>query len=112
MKGGKVGKVWEIKKKVIGGKKDTIEATAIINPKTGKLALTKSEIKKVTLQYTKETLANNNVKEEVAEEIERNKCEVEKLMVDNDGEFKAEKDTFDKVLAKFKSFSFSQLELK
>ena len=80
-----------------------IKATAIINPKTGKLALTKSEIKKVTLQYTKETLANNNVKEEVAEEIERNKCEVEKLMVDNDGEFKAEKDTFDKVLAKFKS---------
>ena len=78
-------------------------ATAIINPKTGKLALTKNEIKKVSLQYNKETLTSNNVKEEVAEEIERNKCEVEKMMVENDGDFKAEKDTFEKVIAKFKS---------
>ena len=103
VKGGKVGKVWEIKKKVIGGKKDTIKATAIINPKTGKLALTKSEIKKVSLQYTKETLASNAVKEEVAEEIERKKCEVEELLTQNNGQFNAGKDIFDKVLSKFKS---------
>ena len=49
-KGGKVRKVWEIKKKVLGGKKTDVEATAIINPKTGNLALSKGEIKKVSLQ--------------------------------------------------------------
>merc|ERR1712004_882974 len=38
-KGGKVRKVWEIKKKVLVGKKTDVEATAIINPKTGNLAL-------------------------------------------------------------------------
>ena len=52
-KGGKVRKVWEIKKKVLGGKLTDVEATAIINPKTGNLALSKGEIKKVSLQYTK-----------------------------------------------------------
>ena len=41
--GGKVRKVWEIKKKVLKGKKTDIEATAIINPKTGNLALSKGE---------------------------------------------------------------------
>ena len=39
----------KIKKKVLGGKKTDVEATAIINPKTGNLALSKSEIKKVSL---------------------------------------------------------------
>ena len=34
-KGGKVRKVWEIKKKVLGGKKTDVEATAITDPKTG-----------------------------------------------------------------------------
>ena len=43
------------KKKVLVGKKTDVEATAIINPKTENLALSKGEIKKVSLQYTKET---------------------------------------------------------
>ena len=72
-KGGKVRKVWEIKKKVLGGKKTDVEATAIINPKTGNLALSKGEIKKVSLQYTKETLMSNPIEEGVAEEIEQKK---------------------------------------
>ena len=83
VKGGKVGKVWEIKKKVIGGKKATIEATTIINPKTGKLALSRSEIKKVSLDYAKETLKNNEVEECVADKIERKKEEARKLMEEN-----------------------------
>merc|ERR1712020_885623 len=40
-KGGKVGKIWEISKKVIGGRKSETEASAIVNPKTGKMAITK-----------------------------------------------------------------------
>ena len=55
----KVGKIWELKKKIIGGKKALIENTAIIDPKTGKLAASKEQIKKVTLVYCKETLSNN-----------------------------------------------------
>ena len=35
----KVGKVWEIKKAIVGGKKAIQETTAILNPKTGKLAV-------------------------------------------------------------------------
>ena len=58
-KGGKVRKVWEIKKKVLGGKKTNVEATATINPKTGNLALSKGKIKNVSLQYTKEKLMSN-----------------------------------------------------
>ena len=59
--------MWEIKKKVRGGKKTNVEATAIVNPKT------KGEIKKVSLQYTKETLISNPIEEGVAEEIEQKK---------------------------------------
>ena len=103
-KGGKVGKVWEIKKKVIGGKKAAIEATTIINPKSGKLALTKNEIKKVTLQYTKDTLASNPAKEEFAEEIERKRGEMIRMLKENNGNFDvANKEIFEKVLSKFKS---------
>ena len=59
MKVGKVGMIWEIRKRVMGEKKTKPEATAIINPKTNKLVVTKSEVKAVTLNYCKETLANN-----------------------------------------------------
>jgi hypothetical protein len=52
----KVGKVWEIKKVILGGKKATQEKSAIVNPKTGKLAVSKTEIKKVSLQYCMQTM--------------------------------------------------------
>ena len=77
MSGCKVGKVWEIKNKIIGVKKTPSEPTAIINPKSGKMALTKSEIKKVSLEYTKETLESNEIQEAVAEEIERKRSAME-----------------------------------
>ena len=75
------GKVWEIKKKDLGGKKTDVEATAIINPKTGNLALSKGEIKKVSLQYTKETLMRNPIEEGVAEEIEQKKVAKRKFQI-------------------------------
>ena len=79
-KGGKVRKVWEIKKKVLGGKKTDVEATAIINPKTGNLALSKGEIKKVSLQYTKETLMSNPIEEGVAEERDKRRSPRESFL--------------------------------
>ena len=102
-KGGKVRKVWEIKKKVLGGKKTDVEATAIINPKTGNLALSKGEIKKVSLQYTKETLMSNPIEEGVAEEIEQKKVATRKFLKESGGTFEINKEIFEKVLANFKS---------
>ena len=101
-KRGKVRKVWEIKKKVLGGKKTDVEATAIINPKTGNLALSKGEIKKVSLQYTKETLMSNPIEEGVAEEIEQKKVATRKFLKESGGTFEINKEIFEKVLANFK----------
>ena len=49
----KVGNIWEIRKKVIGGKKQSSQATAIIDPMSGKLITSKQKIKEVSLQYCK-----------------------------------------------------------
>ena len=62
-----------------GGQKTDVEATAIINPKTGNLALSKGEIKKVSSQYSKETLMRNPIEEGVAEEIEQGKVATRKF---------------------------------
>ena len=51
---GKVGKIWEVKKRIVGGKKANMQPTAIINPETGKLAVTREETLKATLKYCKE----------------------------------------------------------
>ena len=76
----KVGKVWEIKKTIIGGKKAAQEATAILNPTTCKLAVSKKEIKEVSLKYCIETLANNKPEEGFEEEIDRKKKLVQDLL--------------------------------
>jgi len=92
----------KIKKKVLGGKNTDIEATAIINPKTGNLALSKGEIKKVSLQYTKEPLMSNPIEEGVAEEIEQKKVATRKFLKESGGTFEINKEIFERVLAKFK----------
>ena len=43
-------KIYVMKKKIVGGKKSTNQATAIVDPNTGKLIVTKNEIKNVTLK--------------------------------------------------------------
>ena len=50
-----------------------MEATAIINPDTGSLSTSKNEIKKVSVQYCKNTLKNNEPDDKFKEEIERKK---------------------------------------
>ena len=85
----------KIKKKVLGGKKTDVEATAIINPKTGNLALSKGEVKKVSLQYTKETLVSNPIEEGVAEEIEQKKVATRKFLKESGGTFEINKEIFE-----------------
>ena len=68
---GKVGKVWEIKKKIIGGKKAVMEATAVVNPESGRLAVSKEEVLKITLKYCKDTLNNNLPEDKYKHEIEK-----------------------------------------
>ena len=98
----KVGKVWEIKKTIIGGKKAAQEATAILNPTTGKLAVSKKEIKEVSLKYCIETLANNKPEEGFEEEINRKKKLVQDLLKLKGGNFEASIDTYRKMIDKFK----------
>ena len=102
LKTGKVGKIWEVKKRIIGGKIAKNQPTAIINPRTGKLAVSKDEIKSVSLQYCKDTLANNDPAEGFKEEIDKKIKLVKELMEMKDGNFQAKKETFENMIQKFK----------
>ena len=98
----KVGNVWEIKKTIVGGKKAIQENTAILNPKTGKLAVSKKEIKEVSLKNCMETLANNKPEEGFEEEVERKRKLTQDLLNVKRGRFEASKDTYNKMIEKFK----------
>ena len=100
MKTGKANKVWEIRKRVLGGTKNERENSAIINPDTGKLAVTTKEIKTVSLKYCQETLKNNKPEDDYKEHIEAKKNKVAELMNMNDGEFSTSKETFVKMVKK------------
>ena len=54
-----MGRIWEIRKRVIGGKRKIIEQTAIVDPETGKVVGSRKKIKDVTLKYCKATLSKN-----------------------------------------------------
>ena len=103
MKGGRVGHIWNIRKKVFGGQKGTQEATAIINPKTMKVATTKNEIKEVTLTYCKETLKSNETDDNFKTEIEERKQRMKETMKMNNGKFEASEETFMKNIKKFQT---------
>ena len=73
-----------------------------MNPKTKKLAVTKKEIKQVSLEYCMDTLANNKPEEGFEEGIERKMKLVKDLLNLEGGSFEASKDTFKKMVDKFK----------
>ena len=102
MKTSKAGKVWEIRKKVIGGKRQPSEATAVINPKTGKLAVTKEEINSASLEYCVETLANNTPEKEHKDNMRQKHKRVQDLLLETDGKFKADFGTFGFIINNFK----------
>ena len=81
-----------------GGKKATMQATAILNPQTGKLSGSKEETIQATLTYCKETLRNNEPGKDFKEEIDRRKRK--KLLgffKKKNGDFKATKETFEQI---------------
>ena len=45
MKVPKVGKIWEIRKQVVGGKKACLDSTAIVHPVSGALVVSRNNIK-------------------------------------------------------------------
>ena len=102
LRNGKVGKIWEAKKRIVGGKKGAIQATAIVNPETGKLAVSKEEILKTTLKYCEKTLKNNEPTQDFKEERIKKKEEVANYLHKKEGLFTASKETFYLMIAKFK----------
>ena len=79
IKNGKAGQIWEIRKKVIGGKKGDNLATAIEDPVTKKLITNKNLIKETILKYCIQTLSYNEIEERFKEEIEKKDIIVKNL---------------------------------
>ena len=102
LKVSKVGKIWEVKKRIVGGNKALIQSTAITNPENGKLVVTQDSIKHVTLKYCKDTLTNNIPEIGYQNFIEDKRTEVNKKLSEVDGCFAPEKETFECLLNKFK----------
>ena len=99
---GKVGQIFKIAKALRGG--TTSQAHAIKDPETKKLVVEQNEIKSVSLKHCKKVLERNDPKREMERLFEiRNEVNEERLKVCNDEGFKASKEAFDQVLAKFKS---------
>ena len=102
MPNGRVGKVWDVRKKILGEKKSTMEATAIKHPITNKLLMSRKEIKEATLDYCQRTLANNVPDHDFKRGIEDKKEEVKKKLSENDGKFNTDMNTFEEIVSKFK----------
>ena len=94
--------MWEIRKRVVGGKKAEQIATVSLDPKTGKLIVSRNKIKEVSLEYYKNTLPSHEPHAEYAKEINAKKNEVEKKLLENDGEFNINRETFYFIVSKFK----------
>ena len=87
IKGGKMGRLWEIKKRVLGNKKSNMVPSAVINPKSGKLEVSSNKIKEVSLQYCIDTLSNNKPTEGFEEYFEEKKKKVRKILNMKEGSF-------------------------
>jgi hypothetical protein len=90
----KVGQIWEIRKKVLGGKKSRTPPTSIVDPTTSKMVVNREEIKEVTLAYCMDTLKNNIPEEAYKEEINEKKRKVEEMLTHNVGQFETNYETF------------------
>ena len=97
----KVGKIWEIRKRIIVGKTACLESTAIVNPENGKVVVSKRQIQEVTLKYCTETLSNNKVGSEYEEIIEAKKKEMKTKLGELGGDFKPQMETFEALVNKF-----------
>ena len=66
---GKASAVFDVKERIIGGKKNAGEPHVIKHPKTGNLLFKPKEMKKASVQYCKELLTNRVPKEEFEEDL-------------------------------------------
>ena len=101
IKTSKAGMIWEIKKRIIGGKKASLETTSILNPETNKLAVSKNEIQRVTLNYCKNTLSNNEPERGFEDVMKAKKKYLDEKLTECDGDFDTDKETFDQLVKKF-----------
>ena len=101
---GRAGTVYKMKDEIAGHKKTKQEATAVCDPKTGELIVSKEKIKEVTLEYVIANLKGNEPDEEVKQMVELRRAIQLDKMNDNTGEtFMLHEDDFERVLMKFKS---------
>ena len=100
---GRAGSVYKMKDEIVGHKKAKQEATAIRDPITNKLIVSKERIKEVTLQYVVDNLKGNEPDEEVREIVTlRREIQINKMQNKSDDSFELEEEDFDMVLDKFK----------
>ena len=81
-----------------------MEAHAILDPNTGEVAVTAKEIKRISLDYCRGVLTNNEVEKGFEKEVELKEYVHQKQMEDTSGPgFIPSRGTFNKVLKKFKA---------
>ena len=101
---GRAGSVYKMKDEIAGHKKAKEEATAIRDPVTDELIVSKDMIKKVTLEYVVKNLEGNIPDKEVRDMVKLRRDIQLENMKDTSGEsFEIDEDDFNNVLAKFKS---------
>ena len=93
--------MFKMRKLIEGPRKKVQEPTAIKH--TGKLIVSNSEIKSVTLKYCIETLQNNKPSEEYEELINLKKKLHLQRMKETDGHVVIDKEDFEEVVKRFKA---------
>ena len=98
---GRVGTIYEVARRVRGGKQVAMQPTAIQDPETGRLVVSREKIKAVSLNYCKKTLSNNPPEPGFSRFSELQEQLQDLRMEAMDGNFMADKVLFEKVLKKF-----------
>ena len=98
-----VGRVYKMKKRMMGGKNAGQEPTAIRNPANNELVVSSEEIKEVTLKYCVDNLKNKREDENEAK-VNEIRAEVHKKRMESKevGDFEMTEKDFEDVLKKFK----------
>jgi len=96
---GRVSRVFAMKKKLSGGKKEAQEPVAIRDPNSNELVVAAEEIKRVTLKYCEDNLKKKVESDGVKEECHR----IRMLEVNEEEECDIDKKDFDNVVRKFKA---------
>ena len=100
---GRAGNIFQMRKEIAGPKKPGQEASAIKDPTTGELLVTKEDIMKATLKYCTDNLKGNEPDPEVKELVEKRKKDQKmKIVMKTNESFEIDHDDFEEVMEKFK----------